>query len=133
MLKPITVLIAVGSLLGTQPLMAAAKVAVAHFAPFAENVEDTSVDISVNGTVALEDVKFKDFTDYIDFEPGDYTIDVYLAGMAETSEPIITGEFMLEDGVAYTLFATGNGITQTPVLLALANVTLGFWASKEKL
>jgi len=121
MLKPITVLIAVGSLLGTQPLMAAAKVAVAHFAPFAENVEATSVDISVNGTVALEDVKFKDFTDYIDFEPGDYTIDVYLAGMAETSEPIITGEFMLEDGVAYTLFATGNGITQTPVLLALVD------------
>jgi len=121
MLKLLTALIAAGFMLSAQPLFAAAQVAVAHFAPFAEDIEDTAVDIEVNGTVALTGVKFKDFTDYLDFEPGDYTIEIYLAGLAELSDPIITGEFALEDGVSYTVFATGNGITQTPVLLALVD------------
>jgi len=121
MLRLVTVLIAAGALLGSQPLLAAAQVAVAHFAPFAEDIEDTAVDIAVNGTVALEGVKYKDFTDYLDFDAGDYTIDVYLAGLADASDPIISGDFTLQDGVAYTVFATGNGVTQTPVLLALVD------------
>jgi len=121
MLRLVTVLIAAGALLGSQPLLAAAQVAVAHFAPFAEDVEDTAVDIAVNGTVALEGVKYKDFTDYLDFDAGDYTIDVYLAGLSETSDPIITGDFTLEDGFAYTVFATGNAVTHPPVLLALVD------------
>jgi hypothetical protein len=105
----------------SQSLLADARVAVAHFAPFAEDIEDTAVDIAVNGAVALEGVKFKEFTDYLDFAAGDYTIDVYLAGLAGSSDPIISGDFTLEDSVSYTLFATGNAVTQTPVLLALAD------------
>jgi len=119
MSKALIALIAAGFMFCAQPLFAAAQVAVAHSAPFAEDVEDTAVDISVNGTLALTGVKYKEFTDYLDFEPGDYTIEIYLAGLADASEPIITGEFTLEDAFSYTLFATGNGITQTPVLLAL--------------
>jgi len=105
----------------SQSLFADARVAVAHFAPFAEDIEDTAVDIAVNGTVALEGVKYKEFTDYLDFAAGDYTIDVYLAGLAGSSDPIITGTFSLEDSFSYTLFATGNAVTQTPVLLALVD------------
>lgn len=105
----------------SQSLLADARVAVAHFAPFAEDIEDTAVDIAVNGAVALEGVKFKEFTDYLDFAAGDYTIDVYLAGLAGSSDPIISGDFTLEDSVSYTLFATGNAVTQTPVLLALVD------------
>jgi len=105
----------------SQSLLADARVAVAHFAPFAEDIEDTAVDIAVNGAVALEGVKFKEFTDYLDFAAGDYTIDVYLAGLAGSSDPIISGDFTLEDTVSYTLFATGNAVTQTPVLLALVD------------
>ena len=105
----------------SQSLFADARVAVAHFAPFAEDIEDTAVDVAVNGIVALEGVTYKQFTDYLDFAAGDYTIDVYLAGLAESSDPIITGSFSLEDGVSYTLFATGNAVTQNPVLLALVD------------
>jgi hypothetical protein len=108
-------------MLASQPLFAAARVAVAHFAPFAEDIEDTAVDIAVDGAVALEGVKFKDFTEYLDFEAGDYTIDVYLAGLADASDPLMSADFTLEDGVSYTVFATGNGVTQTPALLALVD------------
>jgi len=113
--------LATASILASQSLFAQARVAVAHFAPFASDIEQTAVDIAVNGDVALEGVRFKDFTDYLDFEAGAYTIDVYLEGQAGTSDPIITGDFTLEDGMSYTLFATGNGVTQTPVLLALVD------------
>lgn len=121
MLKITTALTAALLMLPSQALFAAAQVAVAHFAPFAEDIEDTAVDIAVNGTVALEGVKFKDFTDYLDFEAGDYTIDVYVAGTADTSEPVITGDFTLEDSFAYTVFASGNGTTQDLVLKALVD------------
>ena len=116
-----TVVLATACIMASQSLYAQARVAVAHFAPFADDIDATAVDIAVNGTVALEDVKFKDFTDYLDFDAGDYTIDVYLADLAGVSDPIITGDFSLEDGFSYTVFATGNGITQTPVLLALVD------------
>jgi hypothetical protein len=121
MSKLTTALIAAGLMICAQPVFAAAQVSVAHFAPFAEDIEDTAVDISVNGTVALTDVKYKDFTEYLDFEPGDYTIEIYIAGLAEASDPIIAGEFTLEDGVSYTLFATGDVLNQTPALLALVD------------
>lgn len=32
----------------SQPVLAAARVAVGHFAPFAENIDDTAVNILVN-------------------------------------------------------------------------------------
>jgi len=109
------------SIIASQSIYAQAQVAVAHFAPFSSDIEATAVDIAVNGTVALEGVKFKDFTDYLEFDAGDYTIDIYLAGTAGMADPIITADFTLEDGLAYTVFATGNGSTQTPVLLALVD------------
>ena len=116
-----TAVLATACIMASQSAFAQARVNVAHFAPFADDIDATAVDIAVNGTVALEDVKFKDFTDYIDFDAGDYTIDVYLADTAGIEDPIITGDFTLTDGMDYTVFATGNGVTQTPVLLALVD------------
>ena len=116
---PLTIA-AAGLLLMSQPASAAARVAVAHFAPFADTIDGTAVDIAVNGTVALPNVKFKDFTDYLEFEAGNYLIEVYPVGAAE---PAITGEFMLEDGNDYTVFAAGNGTTQDLELRALLDNT----------
>jgi hypothetical protein len=96
----------------------AARVAVGHFAPFAESIDDTAVDIAVNGEVALTDVKFKDFTDYLEFEAGDYTIDIIPVGATEAA---ITGEFSLQDDTDYTLYAVGNGVTQDLELRALVD------------
>ena len=61
--KIVTSFIAGTLLVAGQPAFAAAQVAVAHFAPFAEDIEDTAVDIAVNGNVALPGVKYKDLTE----------------------------------------------------------------------
>ena len=113
-----------GLLMMSQPAAAAARVAVAHFAPFADTIDATAVDIAVNGTVALPGVKFKEFTEYLEFEAGDYTIDVYVADTFGTADPVITGMFSLADGNDYTVFATGNITTQELELKALLDNTM---------
>jgi hypothetical protein len=114
-------IIATASVLASQSLYAQAQVAVAHFAPFADDIESTAVDIAVNGDVALEGVKFKQFTDYLEFDAGNYTIEIYLAGQAGVSDPVITAELTLEDGVDYSAVAIGNGSTQP----------LGIWILRD--
>lgn len=118
--KLTTSLSAAALLLMSQSAFGAARVAVAHFAPFADEIDATAVNIAVNGDVALENVKFKDFTDYLEFEAGTYTIDVIPVGATEAA---ITGTFTLEDGNDYSLFATGNAITQDLELWALLDNT----------
>ena len=120
MYKSITATFIILSLLVSQPLFAAARVAVAHFAPFSDTLEGTAVDIAVNGDVALTDVRFKDFTPYLEFAEGTYTIDILLAG---TDTVAISGQFMLMDGNDYTLYAAGNGSTQDLELRALLDNT----------
>jgi hypothetical protein len=101
---------------------AQAKVAVAHFAPFADTVDGTAVNISVDGTPvpALQGVKFTDFTDYIDFAEGTYTIEVFPVG---ATEPAMSGEFPLTDGVSYTVYAAGDIVNQPLELRALVDDT----------
>ena len=102
----------------SQQALAAATVTVAHLAPFADTIEDTQVDIAVNGEIALPGVPFKAFSDPLAFDAGEYTIDVLLAG---TDTVAISGVFNLEDETEYLLFATGNGTTQDLELKALVN------------
>lgn len=110
--------IAAGSLLATQPALAVARVAVLHLAPFASDIDDTAVDIVINGTVTFESVKFKDFVNYVELDAGDYTIDIVPVG---ATEPAITRMFTLSDGVDYSVFAIGNGVTQDLELAALVD------------
>ena len=107
---------------GSSSAFAQAKVAVAHFAPFASAIEDTAVNISVNGTPveALQGVTFKQFTSYIDFAEGNYTIEVFPVG---ATEPAISGDFMLTDGMSYTVYAAGDGANQPLELRALVDDT----------
>lgn len=116
MLKVTMSIAAASMLLMSQPAAAAARVAVGHFAPFADTIDDTAVNIAVNGDIALENVKFKDFTDYLEFDAGDYLIEIFPVGSAEAA---ISGEFSLADGNDYSVFAVGNGITQDLELRAL--------------
>lgn len=116
-------LTAIGLLLAAQPAWSAARVAVGHFAPFADDIETTAVDIAVNGEVALMDVKYKDFTDYLEFDAGDYTIDIFLAGTSGISDPVISGQFSLVDGNDYTVYAVGNAGSQDLELRALLDNT----------
>ena len=109
----LTTLVAIFS---SQLASADARVTVAHFAPFAEDIADTSVSVALNGSVALENVMFKDFTDYIDLPAGEYVVDIIPTG---TTTVAITGTYMLEDGKDYTVYASGNGTLQPLTLFAL--------------
>ena len=115
-----TIFAAAGLMLMSQSAFSAARVAVGHFAPFADTLDGTAVNIAINGNVTLENVKFKDFTEYLELDAGTYTIEVFPVG---ASEAAISGEFMLEDGNDYSLFATGNAITQDLQLWALLDNT----------
>ncbi len=99
-----------------QTAFAQANVAVLHLAPFDSNVENTAVDILVNGQVTFTNVVFQDFVDYVELPAGDYTVDIVPVG---ASDPAITGTFSLQDGMWYSLAAIGNGVTQDLELLAL--------------
>jgi hypothetical protein len=103
----------------SQSLLADARVAVAHFASFADTRDATAVNVLVNGDTFLEGVKFGDFTpEYTSLPAGTYTVDIVPAGATEAA---LTGEFMLEDDNSYTLYAVGNGVTQDLELKALVD------------
>lgn len=118
MLRTSIYLSAVATLLSSQLAFANARVTVAHFAPFAENIADTSVSVALNGSVALENVKFKDFTGYISLPAGQYKVDIIPTG---TTTIAITATYTLEDGKDYTVYASGNGTLQPLGLFALAD------------
>jgi hypothetical protein len=93
-----------------------ARVRIAHFAPFADIREETSVTIAVDGEPILENVVFGDFSEYLDLAAGTYDITVTATGAAD---PAIAAEATVADGVDYTLAAIGNGTEQPLELLAL--------------
>lgn len=109
-------------MLGSTSAFAQAKVAVAHFAPFADTLEGTAVNISINGAPvdALQGVQFKQFTPYLDLAEGDYLIEVFPVG-SETAA--ISGNFSLTDGMSYTVYAAGDGTKQMLELRALVDDT----------
>ena len=118
MLNRKTFLIGSMAMLVSQVALSDARVTVAHFAPFAEDLADTSVSVAVNGTVALENVLFKTFTPYIDLPAGETVVDIIPTG---TTTVAITATYNLVDGQDYTVYATGNGSLQPLELVALAD------------
>lgn len=104
------------AMLCSQLVSADARVTVAHFAPFAKNLADTSVSVALNGDVALENVLYKQFTPYIDLPAGEYKIDIIPTG---TSTVVMTATYTLEDGKDYTVYASGNITNQPLELFAL--------------
>jgi hypothetical protein len=110
--------------------MADARVLVGHFAPFAANVDATSVSIRINGQVALENVKYGDFTQYIPLAPGAYLLEVIPTG---TSTVAMSANVTLVDRVDYTVLATGNGTLQPLALQALQDDNSAATAGSLKL
>jgi len=109
-------------MMGSSSVLAQAKVAVAHFAPFADTLMGTAVNISLNGTPveALQGVEFKQFTSYLDLPAGDYLVEVFPVG---SDTAAISGNFALTDGMSYTLYAAGDGVKQMLELRALVDDT----------
>lgn len=97
-----------------------ARVQIVHAAPFADTLEGTSVSVSVNGDDVLTEFLFKDFTDYIELPAGTYDLAVTPTG---ASDPAITAEATLEDGVDYTVLAVGDGVNQPLALWPLVDTS----------
>ncbi len=106
------------AILGSSVAFADARVSVAHFAPFASDIEATSVSVFLNGEEALTDVKFKDFTSYISLPAGEYVVDIVPTG---SNDVAITATYDLTDGTDYTVFASGNVSLQPLELFALVD------------
>ncbi len=98
--------------------VATVRVKVAHFAPFADSLDGTSVTVKVDGADALTDFKFGDITDYLDFEPGSYLIEIVPTGSTSAA---ISGTVTLTSGTDYTLSAIGDGTKQPLELFALVD------------
>ncbi|NUM44159.1 MAG: DUF4397 domain-containing protein [Anaerolineales bacterium] len=97
---------------------APARVHVAHFAPFASELDDTSVTVRVNGADALTDFVFGETTGYLDFAEGEYLIEILPTG---TNTVAISGTVTLVADTDYTLAAIGNGSLQPLELFALVD------------
>ena len=108
--------VAIATTFASASAFADARVRVAHFAPFADTPEETAVTVAVDGEPILENVEFGDFSEYLDLAAGTYEITVTPSG---ASDPAITAEATVADGVDYTLAAIGNGTEQPLELLAL--------------
>ena len=97
---------------------AGAAVRVAHFSPDAPNV-----DVFVDGDQILEDVAFDEVSEYLEIEPGTYTVEVTAAGDPDT----VAFEGEVEIGQAfYTIAAIGELEADTfePLVLVDAGAAL---------
>lgn len=96
-----------------------ARVTVGHFAPFAASLQGTSVSIRVNGQVALQNVVFGQFTEYLTLGPaGSYRVEVLPTG---TNTVAISATLDLADNTDYTVLAVGDGANQALSLLPLVD------------
>ncbi|MFD1641852.1 DUF4397 domain-containing protein [Halohasta litorea] len=77
-----------------------ASVRVAHLSPDAPNV-----DIYVDGEAVLEDVAFRDVSDYLELEPATYDVQITEAG---DQEAVIYEDSLEVEAVDYTVAAVGE-------------------------
>jgi hypothetical protein len=98
-----------------------AMVDVAHFAPFGATITDTSVTVQVDGVPALTDFVFGDLSGKLGLAPGNHLVEILPTG---TSTVAISGTFMLDGGVDYTLAAIGDGTNQPLELFAAVKDTI---------
>jgi len=90
-----------------------ARLQVAHLAPFAD---PGTVDIELNGELALENIDYGDSTGYIELMEGSYLVEITPDG---AMAPAISETVDLVGDNDYTAIAVGDGVNQPLDLLAL--------------
>ncbi len=65
-----------------------------------------AVDVYANGNRILQNVSYKDLSDYMSVSPGRYRIDIFRAG--QTARPILSQNVTLEPATLYTVAAAGD-------------------------
>jgi hypothetical protein len=103
---------------------------VAHYAPFADTLEDTSVTVRVNGGDVLTDFQFAEVETGISLPAGEYLVEILPTGSTTVA---ISRTIMLEAGGDYSLVAQGDGANQPLALKALDNATAAPAAGNGKL
>ena len=109
-----------------------ARMQVAHLAPFADTLEGTRVDISLNGepVAALQDVDYGDSTAYIELPKGSYLVEIF----PDDSETAAISETVaLVGGMDYTAIAIGGANNQALNLRLLEDDNTAPAAGKFKL
>ena len=81
-------------------------------------VFDFSCSALANEEDFLTGVKFKDFTDQVELDAGEYLIEIVPTG---TDSVAVSATVVVEDGMNYILYATGDGIKQPLQLRALSD------------
>ena len=85
-------------------LLPTANVRINHLAPFAMDIADTAVSITVDGNTVVEDFQFTEFTNYLPLPyAGDYDVAVF-AGETEALSETLT----VEAGKEYSVSAIGG-------------------------
>lgn len=79
-----------------------AMVRVAHLAPEVPTMDDTNVDIIVNGTTAIEDLQFAEATGFVSLPAGEYTFGI---AAADSTEAVFEFPATLEAGAILTVVA----------------------------
>jgi hypothetical protein len=97
--------------LGAAAQQGQARLRVVHASPDAP-----SVDVWVNGSVAISDLAFNEATDYVTLAPGEYQIQVTATGGA-AADAVIDATVTLEAGTDYTVAAVGQLASIEPLVL----------------
>lgn len=81
-----------------------------------------SVDIYANGDMIVENLAYKELTNYLPVMPGNYNIQVYPAGQKMT--PVIDTNVMVKPQSSYTLAANGmlKNISLLPIMEPYVNM-----------
>lgn len=119
----ITALVALAFTAFAPGAFAAAKVRVLHSAP-----DVPAVDVYVNGNKAVDALAPLVATDYLELPAGSYDVAVRVAGSPATSAPALSTSITVEDGKAYTGYATGflgDGSVKLGVLEDIARAPFG--------
>ena len=95
-----------------------ATVNIAHYAPFGDSQDGTSVSIFVDGSEAITDVKFSDVKTGVMLPAGDHLIEIKPTG---TDSVAISGTVTLAAGGSYTVMAIGDVANQPLGLKVLDN------------
>ena len=107
-----------GAIRGQLVTAGSATVTVAHFAPFSDSIDGTSVTVRVNGSDVITDLKFSEVVNDLTLPVGEYLIEVLPTG---TSTVAISTTVTLVDGEDYTVSAIGNSTNQPLELFALVD------------
>jgi hypothetical protein len=93
-----------------------AKVRIAHFAPFAADLDATRVDIcTAANTAILQDREYRYVSDYLPIPPGAYELHVAVAGTGCADVALQLPAVQLAAGTVVDIYAIGAGTEEFPL------------------